>query len=147
MVEDKNKVNHKILYKEIHNSLILPMTATFLNLFIYFVWRLITLQYCSTVFLPNINMNLKNRNYLILSEYFFSFFMGWARRALSTHMVMNLIPQNGARHCYYSYLTKQSKRNPRKAGILKVWIDLLSPHSQSCYGEEKFPGESDQGLW
>lgn len=132
MVEDKNKVNHKILYKEIHNILIFPMTATFKILFIYFVWRLITVL---SWFLPNINMNLKNRNYLILSEYFFSFFMGWAGRALSTRMVMNLIPQNGARCCYYSFLTKQSKRNPRKAGILKVWIDLLSPHRQSCYGE------------
>jgi len=30
---------------------------------------------------------------------------------------------------------KQSKRNPRKAGILKVWVDLLSPRGQSCYGE------------
>ena len=59
-------------------------------------------------------MNLKNRNYQILSEYFFSFFMGWAGRALSKHMVMNLIPQNGARCCYYSYLTKKSKRKKKK---------------------------------
>lgn len=58
------------------------MTATFKILFIYFVWRLITVL---SWFLPNINMNLKNRNYLILSEYFFSFFMGWAGRALSTY--------------------------------------------------------------